>query len=298
MTQEMTFRIRRGVGRRHACQAIPEHRRRVDQAKLARLGWPGLVDTSACACRRLCEYLTRSGGAAVFVHIPKTAGSSIEHAFGVRGSCHATATELRRCNSSAYDAAPASFATLRHPLTRALSLFSHTCKAGNARRQPLRDTEDVAGEQRRWGWLRGVRGFSDFMEELVRRNVQPQRLDSGLFVSQARMVTDRSGALHVRELLCVDSDSDGEQTLLQGLARLQQREPRLPFLRRGATRTPQPIALPHRRVSAPHSRPTEAQVDPRARELVRRLWGADFALYEAHCGVSTNTSSKNMVFSS
>jgi len=78
---------------------------------MARRGQPGLID----------------GGKGIFVHNPRTAGSSIAAALGCRDS-HETAWELRkRYGFSAWSKAW-TFGMVRHPWSRAVSwfLWNHT----------------------------------------------------------------------------------------------------------------------------------------------------------------------------
>ena len=81
---------------------------------------------------RFQQYLRLTGGRSAFVHIPKTGGTSIEQAFGLHGSVHATAMELlRQCNTTRYDRAWTWATPIRHPLDRALSLYAYTRSGGN-----------------------------------------------------------------------------------------------------------------------------------------------------------------------
>ena len=69
-------------------------------------------------------------GALIFVHIPRTGGTSIEAAFGLHSSVHATAAQMRACDPSAW-AASQSFAVLRDPLDRVVSMYAYARQGGN-----------------------------------------------------------------------------------------------------------------------------------------------------------------------
>lgn len=55
--------------------------------------------SAGCACKQMDIFqILPSKGKLIFAHVPKTAGTSIEHILSIGGSCHATAFELRECN--------------------------------------------------------------------------------------------------------------------------------------------------------------------------------------------------------
>ena len=62
-----------------------------------------------------------------FIHIPKNAGTSVEHALGLPRSCHATAAECSQCAPREWRRA-VTFATVREPLARLVSLFEYTSR--------------------------------------------------------------------------------------------------------------------------------------------------------------------------
>ena len=74
-----------------------------------------------------------------FVHIPKNAGTSVEHALGLPRSCHATAAECSQCAPRESRRA-FTFATVREPL---LVLELRTRAAGAAADAPADAAETV-----------------------------------------------------------------------------------------------------------------------------------------------------------
>lgn len=64
----------------------------------------------------------------VFIHVPKTAGTSIGEALGLRGTTHATARELKALLGARYDQL-FSFAFVRHPWDRFVSLYHYARQA-------------------------------------------------------------------------------------------------------------------------------------------------------------------------
>ena len=87
------------------------------------------IEGTECATRRLKEYMERSHS--IFVHIPKTGGTTVEQTFGITVSCHATADQFRSVDLATWDVAH-TFAVIRHPLERLISHYEYTKAGGDA----------------------------------------------------------------------------------------------------------------------------------------------------------------------
>jgi hypothetical protein len=203
-----------------------------------------------CACGRLQQYLQVTHGRGVFVHIPKTGGTSIENAFGLRGSCHSSVIAMRGCNSTAFDSA-VTFATIRHPLDRAVSLYEYTRHGGDGSPR----------DRNKWRWVAQLNSFPNFVERLATNRTVLQR--DGHFLPQSHFIVSTQAKLQVDVLLCLEGMADG-------LRMLMTREPRLA----------QAMApLRHLRVRR-HS------VDAFSLRLIRqleRIYADDFRLWYTHC---------------
>lgn len=233
------------------------------------------VDTRDCeACARLCAYLSRGRG--IFVHVPKNAGTSVERAFGVRRTCHVTAHAMRSCDVAAYDNA-LSFAVLRHPLERAISLYEYTRRGGDGSKRG----------RKKWKWV-AYSNFSTFVYHLSTLSPQEQ----GHFAKQSTWLQqDGHGALLVDAILCSND-------LTHGLAALQALEPSLPFEMinfqmpfasitaintPSNSTTPQIEELPRLRTS--HH--TVQSVGLQTLSILERMYAQDYRLWWTHCNAST-----------
>ena len=200
-----------------------------------------------CACSRLDQYLRATSGRLAFVHITKTGGTSIEHAFNLSGSCHSTANAMRSCDHSAFERA-LSFAIIRHPLDRAISLYDYTRGGGNG----------SPNDRAKWRWVVDAGGFAQFVE----RFSSDQAVRDSHFRTQTDFVY-HNGELLVDALLCLEGIDDE-------LLALQLREPRLATI------------LP----SVPHLRVSRRSVDDFGLRLLRqldRVFADDFQLWYTHC---------------
>jgi len=210
-------------------------------------------------CDYLNRYIRATQGHGVFIHITKTGGTSIEHAFGLRGSCHWSAMELRACNAPAFDRA-LSFAVIRHPLDRAVSLYEYARHGGTG------STLDRA----KWQWVAQVDDFGQFVEQLTSN----RSLQGGHFATQRSFVFKSRGNdtdhLQVDALLCLDSLEDGLRTL-------RTLEPRL------TTFLASVLQAPHLRVTR-HSVNT---IDLHTLRQLEHTYGADFQLWYRYCAQST-----------
>jgi len=166
--------------------------------------------------------------------------------------------ELRACNAPAFDRA-LSFAVIRHPLDRAVSLYEYARHGGTG------STLD----RTKWQWVAQVEDFGQFVEQLTSN----RSLQGGHFATQRSFVIKSRGNdtehLQVDALLCLE-------TLEDGLRTLRTLEPRLTtFL----------ASVPHLRVTR-HSVNTNT-IGQRTVLQLERTYGADFQLWYKYCARST-----------
>lgn len=218
------------------------------------------------ACERLRMYL-KLGTA--FVHIPKNAGTSVELAtLGILpcsntsaakqpcGSEHATAATLRACSPHRFDVTE-TFAILRHPIARALSMYRYTRDGGNG----------GAEDKLKFAWASQLSGFDDFVDEIHTRLNAEECLanEPCLFAPQATFVQDVEGRLLVKTLLCAED-------LKHGWAMLQSRVPTL---------INQTLPASPMRASTLNDR---TLVSKRAQRTLSRIYATDLELWKQYCG--------------
>ena len=160
------------------------------------------------ACRgRLSYYADRFN--MTFVHVPKAGGSTVEAALGVHGSCHATAETFRALDPKGW-LGRTTFAVVRDPLDRLVSLFEYGRHGGNG-------TPHAA---KRFGWLAEMT-FGQFVDALTRgKGVDPSSTD-WWYGSQTSFVgpcTQDKCAVDV--LLRLDNLTNGWATLRHSLPAL------------------------------------------------------------------------------
>jgi hypothetical protein len=124
-----------------------------------------------------------------FIHIPKTGGSSIESALGFNGSNHASAAVVKECNSALWDL-NASFAVLRHPLSRATSLYKYAKSGGNQTPQDIRKFRFALSMD-----------FNFFLQHLTEGSSD---INDRMFASQESFLLDHRHHLIVGNLLCFE----------------------------------------------------------------------------------------------
>lgn len=137
----------------------------------------------------------------IFVHIPKTAGTSISVALYGRPLGHLPASDIQRADARQFARLPV-FSVTRNPWDRLVSAYRFVIQAGTAHAglKPSRDYESPA-----------FRSFNSFVEDwLVGR--QLDRLDH-IFAPQYPFVYDKSGRLLVDFVGRVEAMSDVESYL-------------------------------------------------------------------------------------
>jgi hypothetical protein len=150
----------------------------------------------------------------VFIHIPRSAGTSINQALYGRFMGHATAAEIRRWGSHALKSLP-SFAITRNPWERLVSAYRFAKRGGGAggafeagilRPDQYREAE--------------FDSFERFVKEWLLRR-KPKNLD-GVFQPQSTFVTSANG-----------------QLLVDHVGRLSNLEPTLDFIEAAVGHRPQ-----------------------------------------------------------
>jgi hypothetical protein len=132
-------------------------------------------------CYRRLPLWRRAG--VVFVHVPKAAGTSINHALYGRSMGHLTAQEIQRYCPGLLETL-ASFAVVRNPWSRLVSAYSFVRQAG---------TTDAGVRNPEQYRLPAFRSFASFVDEwLVEQELD--RLDF-VFRPQHRFTDGPRGAL-------------------------------------------------------------------------------------------------------
>ncbi len=115
---------------------------------------PQFESPGGCARFVLVHYADRFN--MTFVHVPKAGGTTVEAALGVHGSCHATAATFRALDPKGW-AGRMTFAMVRDPLDRLVSLFEYGRHGGNG----------TPHDAKKFGWLTEIT-FGQFVDELTR----------------------------------------------------------------------------------------------------------------------------------
>ena len=202
--------------------------------------------------RRFKKSITK--GRAIFVHIPKTAGSSIEYILGIGGSCHATAAALEACKPEMYQEA-LTFTIIRNPIDRVISMYDYAKAGGNGKE----------GDVAKYAWVTNATTFEEFVNGLDPFDYS--------FAPQAHYLYDglsNSSRIGVKEVLCFDD-------LAAGWDRLAAMES---SLQRGSDGQQVNLIATHRRVGQHNVKSlNQATVDK-----IRSYYGEDFRLWEMYCG--------------
>ena len=213
--------------------------------------------TAKCACTRWNNLVrfandTVASTVPVFIHIPKTGGTTIESLLGFTTSCHATANDMQACNSSEYDKA-FKFTAIRHPIERAISLYRYAWSGGNGKR----------GDLEKYSWVKTL-NFSAFVDAI------PSRPELN-FAPQVHYVTDywNKSKVLVDEFIC-------NENLEVGWERLATLYPDLKsFGKFPSTRL--------RVTPSNSSNFTADQVDAATVKRLRDYYSHDFQLWETYC---------------
>lgn len=189
----------------------------------------------------------------LFVHIPKTAGTTIERIFGMRASCHGTASDMRNYKPAEYDKA-LSFTAIRYPVDRIVSLYNYARNGGNGSK----------GDVRKFGWVRQV-NFSSFVDALPSQR-------SVFYAPQKHFVVDHSNdsVILIKEFICTEN-------LEAGWERLSNMSPILKSYGKFPTKRQRVSILSNNTFSA-------EEVDPLTIVKLKRMYHDDFELWEKHCG--------------
>lgn len=204
----------------------------------------------------------------IFIHIPKNGGTTIEEHMGYHTSIHSTAAEMRDINTIEYDKA-LSFAVLRHPLDRAMSMYRYAKNGGNQGHH----------DRIKFAWVKNLT-FSDFVEAVAFRrelNFAPQ----SYFVldpQQHQQQQQQPGHVLVDMLLCIEN-------LKAGWEELTTLEPSLekygsfPDTRKRTTTA-----------THPRNANVNNKVDAATQQRVKEIYHLDFLLWQVHCGINKRSS--------
>jgi hypothetical protein len=130
----------------------------------------------------------------LFVHIPKTGGTSISRVLYRRNLPHYTARFWHGTFGRTVAGLP-SFAVIRHPVERLVSAYKMAVSGGT----------DIVAYSRYWrARLRGLESFDTFVDHVVESRAQPTALPADLW-EQAEYVLDARGRVMVDRLFSLDA---------------------------------------------------------------------------------------------
>lgn len=209
------------------------------------------------ACQRFNQMVSRSANETRpigFVHVPKTGGTSIEHAIGFAKSCHATARDFQECSPKTFEKT-FTFAAIRNPIDRIVSLYNYAKNGGNG---GAKDAEKFA--------FCKTLSFAEFVEKL------PSQIELN-FAPQSHFITNVNGKVMVDEIICTE-------TLSHDWKRLQSLDP-------GIKRFIGTLPAQRLRASSSTSRFMSNQVDNATNERLKDFFRDDFVLWEKYCSNKT-----------
>lgn len=144
----------------------------------------------------------------VFIHVPRTAGWSVNAVLYQRPPRHFTVDELSRVASADVLALP-SFAIVRNPWDRAVSAFHFARQGGVAGAARIANPERYRGAE--------FEDFDGFVRHFLARN-DPRHLD-GVFRPQSDYVCRRDGTIPLRHVGVFDRLAETEAWLSATLGR-------------------------------------------------------------------------------
>jgi hypothetical protein len=168
--------------------------------------WIQQYATTDCACKKLRVFkkLQREAGwnqTILFIHVPKTGGTTLEDLMKLpKGSCHAAWSQYEACDGVAAYRDALTFASVRHPLTRAVSMYRYALQMGNGSKEA----------KKKFAWVQGL-DFPSFVEAL------PKYIEVVNFHPQTKFVTDDQGVLQVNRILCTESLGEDWNEMKKGL---------------------------------------------------------------------------------
>ena len=205
-------------------------------------------------CDRMRRFRLRTKGRAVFVHLPKTAGSTIEYILGVGGSCHATASALEACKPEMYRSA-LTFTVIRNPLDRVISMYDYARAGGNGKE----------GDAAKYAWVKNSTTFEEFVNGLDPFDYSYSPMAHYLYDD----MYNNSSAIGVKEVLCFDN-------LTAGWNRLASMES---SLQRDSNGKEVNLTATHRRVGR-HSVTALSQT---TMDKIGLYYREDFKLWDKYC---------------
>jgi hypothetical protein len=184
------------------------------------------------------------GAKVLFIHVPKTGGTSISKVLYGRNLPHFTAEFYRAVFGAALADTP-TFAVLRHPVQRLMSCYRFTVCGG---------TEIMASNRYERLRLRGLESFPAFVDFLVDARRRNYPLPS-TFHEQATFILDADDHVLVDRLFCIDQQGRLPDALHDYLG--------VGVIPRLNATTPMAMTIP-----------------PETEAGIRSLYGRDFALYD------------------
>lgn len=167
-----------------------------DRLFLERWGWERRLKLFAQGYlkRTLPEEVVQAG--LLFIHIPKSAGTSIcEDLYG-RQLGHKSCVDYRRINAEQFERVR-KFTVMRNPFTRIYSAYRFLCQGG---------MDGFPADQRVGDMVARFQGFDDFVLNWLGRNANHRRYVH--FIPQSEFITDRAGRVLVDRIGAYE-DLDG-----------------------------------------------------------------------------------------